>query len=337
MLADIIGRKISRVIGVVLYLFYIILVVFSGNVLFIGLAFIICGASYAFESGSGEAMIYDSLLKTNDQENYMKISGNREIIYQLSSSMAILIGGYIALTSYNLNFFVVFIAFVTALIPILLMKETKTKKVEKDQNIRDLLYEHFILSTKTVFNDRNLTFLIFIGAFIAAPITSVFFYFQLYLTDTLLFSPSIIGILLASHSVAGALGGYFAAQLEKKYQEKLLLYIVPLFIVISFWVIQVDFLIFVPFVLLGFLDSILYIVLSDYINRIVPSEQRATVISFNSLVFSIVMIFIFPLLGYIGQSTGFKFSFLILAILVSLLYLMLLYILNKTEFKLEKD
>ena len=146
MFADLVGRKISRVIGLFLYLLYIILIVFGTNVLTIGFAFIICGASYAFESGSGEALIYDSLLKTGDQNKYMKITGNREIVFQLSSTVALLIGGYIALVRYELNFLVVFIAFTLALIPIFLMKETKPNTGENRPKFSRLMYEHFIIN-----------------------------------------------------------------------------------------------------------------------------------------------------------------------------------------------
>ncbi|AIO18657.1 Inner membrane transport protein YdhC [Candidatus Izimaplasma bacterium HR1] len=336
MLADLIGRKQSRIIGVLLYLVYVILIVYGNNVVLIGLAFIFCGASYAFESGSGEALIYDSLVMTNDQDKFMKINGNREIIFQLSSTLALLIGGYLALMSYKLNFLVVFIAFTVALIPVLLMKETKQNSVKKHSNFNDLVYEHFVRSTKTVFNDKNLTFLIILGALLAAPVTSIFFYFQLYLSESLNYPEYLIGILLAVHSLAGALGGYLASRLEKKFQEKLLLYIVPLLLVVSFWAIQVDLIVFVPFVLLGFLDSLLYIVLSDYVNRIIPSEQRATVLSFSSFAFSIVMIIIFPILGAIAKYSSYKISFLILAGLVSVLYVALLLVLRSNKFVVKK-
>ena len=144
-------------------------------------------------------------------------------------------------------------------------------------------------------------------------------------------------MLLAAHSLAGALGGYMAVKLEKRYKEKLLLYIVPVLLSLSFWIIQIDALIFVPFVVLGFLDSVLYIVLSDYINKIIPSDHRATVLSFSNLVFSIVMICIFPLLGALATYVDFKFSFLALAILVTILNFALLYVLKSNRFILKKD
>ncbi len=334
-LGDLLGRKFSRILGIISYLIYVIIIIYSNNVLSMVLAFIFCGTSYALESGSGEALIYDSLKMTNDEEKYVKINGYREIIFQVTSSIALVVGGYIALVSYNLNFWIVFIAFVTALIPISLMKETLIKRSVKDVNIGNLVNEHFVISSKLVFRDKNLLFLIIIGALMAAPVTSLFFYFQIHLIE-LNYSIFVIGILLAVHSVFGAVGGYFADKLERKFKEKLILYVVPIFIVISFWLIQIDLLVFLPFILLGLFDSVFYIVLSDYINRIVPSEQRATVLSFNSFAFSIIMILVFPLLGMVGDIVNLKFSFLILAILVTVFYISLLIYLRKSRIDISK-
>ena len=100
---------------------------------------------------------------------------------------------------------------------------------------------------------------------------------------------------------------------------------------ISFWLILVDNIIFVPFIMLGFLDSIFYVVLGDYINKIVPSETRATALSFGGLAFSIVMIVIFPVIGLIGDNYGLKTSFFLLAIVVTLFYLFLLRVLSKNH------
>ncbi|HWQ30940.1 MAG TPA: MFS transporter, partial [Negativicutes bacterium] len=47
--------------------------------------------------------------------------------------------------------------------------------------------------------------------------------------------------------------------------------------------------------------------MSDYINKMIPSENRATILSFSSMVFSFFMIIVFPLVGMLGDlySLGF--------------------------------
>ena len=122
-----------------------------------------------------------------------------------------------------------------------------------------------------------------------------------------------------------------AYKLERKYKEKKILIFIPLFMIISFWLILVDSIIFIPFVILGFLDSVFYVVLGDYINRVIPSETRATALSFSGLAFSLIMIIIFPIIGLLGEIYSLKTSFFILAIVVTLFYLFLLRVLSKNH------
>lgn len=330
MVGDLVGRKFSRALGVFSFIIYILLILIGSDFWVIALGFFFCGLSYTFESGSGDALVYDSLIELKEPEKYMKVLGIKEILFQLSSSVALFIGGYIAIEHYNLNFQLMILVSVVGLIPILLMKEISIKTVKNKVKFVDLVYEHFIKSTKTVFTNKKLLFLLIIGALLAAPVTSLFFYLQNYLID-IGYTISQIGIILGIHSVAGATGGYLAHIIERKFKEKLILYIVPIFIVILLWLVLIDQIIFIPFILLGFFDSIFYVVLNDYINKIISSDVRATVLSFSSLSFSVIMIAIFPLLGFIGELSTLRTSFMVLASLVTLSYVFLVFVLKNTQ------
>lgn len=48
-------------------------------------------------------------------------------------------------------------------------------------------------------------------------------------------------------------------------------------------------------------QGVLYIAMGDYINKMILSENRATILSFFSMVFSFFMIIIFLLIGFIGD------------------------------------
>ena len=323
MIADILGRKISRVLGVVTFILYILLLLIGNSFLVIGIAFFLCGLAYTFESGSGEALVYDSLILINEEQRYMKVMGYKEILFQLSNSIALVVGGYLAIRAMEWNFYLMFLVFAIALVPILMMRETMEKRNIEKHDFRSEMYNQFIKSTKTVFSSKHLMFLLISGALMAAPITTLFFYLQNHLTN-LEYSFIAIGWLLGVHSVVSSLGGLFAQRIEKIFREKLIIYIIPIFIVALIWLVQIESLVFISFSLLGFFDAVLYIVLNDYINRVIPSDQRATILSFGSLAFSIVMILIFPLVGFLGDTYGLPVGFLALAIIVSLSYLGLL-------------
>lgn len=331
MIGDLIGRKFSRIVGIILLILYTLLILVGTEFWVIALAFFICGVGYTFESGSGEALVYDSLIELKEEHSFMKVQGKKEILFQLSSSIGLFVGGWIAVIAFDLNFILMIFVLAIALIPILLMTEIPQNKSIEKRTFRQLVNEHIIKSTNVVKKDKRLLFLILIFAFMLAPITSMFFYVQEYLIG-LDFTIFHVGIILGIHSAAGVVGGILADRLEKKYKEKLILYIVPIFIVLSFWTVLIDQIVFIPFILLGFLDSIFYIVLSDYMNRLIPSQQRATVLSFSNLVFSCAMILIFPLFGLIADLSTLRVSFTLLAIVVTINFLALILLLKSKMF-----
>jgi len=327
MIADLFGRKFSRILGVLSYIVYIFIMIYSQNIILVGIGFVFCGLSYTLESGSGEALVYDSLQLMNQEDKFMKVNGRKEVIYQLVSSLSFFVGGYIAMVSYDLSFLTTLGAMLIALTIIVLMKETPIIKSEIKKSFMILMSEQYKKTYQTAVENKRIMFLIIIGSMVAAPVTSIFFYFQNHL-DLLGYDKGEIGLLLGAHALFAAIGGASAYKLEKKYNEKKILYFIPLLMVVLFWLVLIDSIVFIPFVLLGFFDSIFYVVLNDYVNKIIPSELRASILSVFGLVFSVIMIFIFPLIGFIGEYVNLKTSFLILAIIVSVFYIILLFILR---------
>ena len=327
MIADLFGRKFSRILGVLSYIVYIFIMIYSQNIILVGIGFVFCGLSYTLESGSGEALVYDSLQLMNQEDKFMKVNGRKEVIYQLVSSLSFFVGGYIATVSYDLSFLTTLVAMLIALTIIILMKETPIIKSEIKKSFMILMSEQYKKTYQTAVENKRIMFLIIIGSMVAAPVTSIFFYFQNHL-DLLGYDKGEIGLLLGAHALFAAIGGASAYKLEKKYNEKKILYFIPLLMVVLFWLVLIDSIVFIPFVLLGFFDSIFYVVLNDYVNKIIPSELRASILSVFGLVFSVIMIFIFPLIGFIGEYVNLKTSFLILAIIVSVFYIILLFILR---------
>ena len=72
------------------------------------------------------------------------------------------------------------------------------------------------------------------------------------------------------------------------------------------------------FMIAGFCDSVLYPIQSESLNQLIPSEQRATLISVNSMFFSIVMIIIFPIAGKIADFLGLVSMFPIIGVILLL-------------------
>ncbi len=326
-IADVFGRKISRLLGIFSYFIYIFIMVFSGNFTVILIGFIFCGLSFTFESGSGEALVYDSLKLMGEEDKFMKVNGMKEVIYQVAGAISLVVSGYIISVSFNLAWYLTLGFYLLAMIVIMLMRETPMLEKAKNLNLKKLLYNQYVVSTRVVFKNKRLLYLTIIGAMVGAPITTLYLYLPEHL-DSLGYTYLQMGLLLGAHSAFAAIGGYYAHLLEKRYKERKILYFVPLFMVISFWLVLIDGAIIIPFILLGFFDSVFYVVLGDYINRIVPSEIRATALSYGGMMFSFVMVIIFPLVGLIAQLSDLRTGYLVLAIIISLFYVFLLKVLS---------
>ena len=85
--------------------------------------------------------------------------------------------------------------------------------------------------------------------------------------------------------------------------------ITPLLTVGCIWGITLSKFNYVFFVLLMITEGIIYVSISDYINKMIPSENRATILSFASMVFSFFMITLFPLIGVIGDKYSLNTAF----------------------------
>jgi len=332
-IADMFGRKTSRVIGVLLYFVYIAIIISAESFGFVALGFVVCSLSFVFESGAAEAIVYDTLIELEQENRFMKFMGTKEVIYQVSGFLAMMVGGAIALFGYEMNFYVTGGFFLMALFMILSMKEVPIHNQER-LSIKEQVKKQFIVSFKTVFQNKRLFLLIIVGALMTAPTTTVFFFYQNYF-DLQGVPIVLITIYIGLHSGGSAIGGIFASRLEKKFGETKILYFVPLIISLSFWFILIPEITIIPFIVLGVMDSIFYIVLVDYMNRMVSSEVRATVLSVFGMMFSIVMIITFTLIGYIIDMVGFSAGFFVLAIIVTVFYAILLFILKNNH--LEQD
>ncbi len=71
--------------------------------------------------------------------------------------------------------------------------------------------------------------------------------------------------------------------------------------------------------------------LKSDINRLILSAERATLLSFSSMVFSFFMVLLFPVFGWIGDHFGLKYSFLFAACTAVALVIINLYILLSSK------
>ncbi|WP_069649018.1 MFS transporter [Caloranaerobacter ferrireducens] len=306
--ADIFGRKISRILGRVFSLISVILLLVSNSFILFAISFIFTALSYNLESGAGDALIYDSLKEIGEEESYMRLNGNKEVFFQLASIISFLVGGYLATKSYNIAFILTIIIGGITILQSFTFKEPSIGKIKEE---KDNLFISQLKDSITVIKNRpKIAFLIVFTEIISTFGTCIFFYLQNYLKADG-YNEAKIGFIYAISSVAVALVATQVHKIERKIKERGILLITPLLTVVSIWGIALSKYHYMFFILLMVTQGMLYVAMGDYINKMIPSENRATILSFSSMVFSFFMITIFPLIGYIGDtyslSTAFRY------------------------------
>lgn len=334
MIADLYGRKTSRVLGRILAVISTIIMIFAGNVYFFALSFVFSALSYNLESGAGDALIYDSLKAIGEEKDYMKITGRREIAYQVASSISLIVGGYLATIDYKYVYWASLIVGTITILQSLTFTEPDYGKVEHESTPLKTFIKQLKTSVKVLLKDKKIGLLIVVLEVFSLFYTTEFFYIQNHM-KILGSSELKIGITLA----AGSLGGAFMATMIHKFDEKYspdqLLRTFPVLAIIGFWMMTVPSITPFAFVYLSMVEGSMFVSIGDYINRLIPSEQRATIISFQSMLFSILMISLFPVVGWVGDLHGLDTAFVGIACLATVVLSILLYILssNKKKFK----
>ncbi|MDF2880401.1 MAG: arabinose efflux permease [Clostridiaceae bacterium] len=310
-IADMFGRKFSVVLGRMSAVISTILMIFSTNILGFAIAFIFSGLSYTLNSGSGESLTYDSLKELNIQNQYKRVAGNINFIIEIAQGIAIIIGGILSDKRF-LYAYLLCLAVETVSMLIALMF-TEPSIIDKSQENIGMI-KQVKNSAAIIKNDLNILYLILFFSLISTLGTTVYFYCQNYF-DELHFSKTLISIIFTMDNVLNALSAKFAFKIEEKLNKKGIVILMTILNAAGLFglAFMKGYFTIIFFLMTSFIEGLGYPIFSDYINSLIPSENRATILSFESAVFSIFMIGFFPLVGYIGQRVGLSFAFMIIA------------------------
>ena len=305
--ADIFGRKISRICGRVLSLVSVIILLTADNFLWFAISFVFTALSYNLESGAGDALLYDSLKEIGEEDKYMKISGNKEVFYQVAGIVSFLLGGYMATKSYGIAFTLTIIIGAIALLQSFSFKEPSIARKHEAEQKGNIFVNQLKQSISVVRENPRIGSLIVFTEIILTFCTCIFFYLQNFLKGNG-YNEAAIGVIYAAAYLVSALTAPQVHKIEKVIKEQGILLIVPFVAVACLWGIALSTYHFIFFIVLMITEEIVYVAMSDYINKMIPSENRATILSFASMVFSFFMITVFPFVGMLGDRYSLAFA-----------------------------
>jgi len=281
------------------------------------LSFVIQALGNNFISGSEEALIYDSLKAVNEEDRFIGISGKDNVIVEISSGIATVLGGILAEYSYFYCYLACLIIALLAFIPVFFMTEAPFEKTNTAQgNIFIKLINHFKTSFGILKDDHRILILVIYYEVVFSAHTLLFFYSQQYFYD-LGHNKIMISVFMLIFSVLSCAGAYLSDKAFARFGKKLSVVsslIIGLCIII--YIFNNTWISVAALGISGFFVSMLYPIESASLNSLISSEQRATLISVSSMFFSIGMIILFPIAGFIADKVGLNYVFVGIGIIL---------------------
>lgn len=312
-IADLYGRKNSRLLGRLCSIISTLIFLSSGSFWLFAIAFFFSALSYNLESGAGEALVYDSMKACGKEKDFLKVTGIQEALFQYSGMLCLIIGGRIGEHSYLGAYWVTLIFTILSFFTIFSFVEPP-RGVEKLARLPvSSILNQTLDSVRTVVKKKSVAFILVFTQSILACSTLLFFYLQNY-WKSIGIGEAKIGMYLASGCLSGAIIANLVNRINRRMGNRRFFLSISWLSVVCLFGMALSPQKLPFFVLLSMADSALFVASSNFVNQMIPSRQRATILSIGSMLFSLAMIIIFPVFGGIADLYGFTVAFWVLAI-----------------------
>ena len=318
--ADLLGRKRCMILSNICIAVSCVIMLFSKSFGCFAVSFVVQALGNNLNSGSEEALVYDSMKCLGQEEHYMGVYGRLNVLIEVAQGLATVAGGALAEFSYFWCYAACVVIAVLALLPVLWMAEptqcgeaadTAGEGVEDaaegtpaQRTIRETVKHHFAVSACILQKDARIGKIIGFYSVVFAAHTLLFFYSQQYFAD-LGYNKVQISVIMLLVGGASCLGALVSEKMYRWFGKKCL---IPETVIIAGAILCYGAgkagVAIAALMCAGFANAALYPIQSDSLNALIPSEQRATLISVDSMCFSIVMIVLFPLAGALADGGG---------------------------------
>ncbi len=305
--ADRFGRRTSLMLGSAMFAIAVFIFGIADNYGVILLSYTAWGLGMTLQSGADTAILYDSLKRVGREEDFQKINSRLWALTSLAVLIAILIGAPIAAaTSYS---FPILLSAGIALLaaPVAFsMYEPRHAFSEEHENYLQTV----VTGIRDAWRQPTLRYIIlFSGLLMAATFTPLVFV-QPFL-DQHGVETGNLGVWQAPVRGAGIVAALLAYQFVARIGQRAAFFALPVALSIGMFALAgVDSLwIYAAFLPMGMVAGMQNPVLATYVNRRIPSERRATMLSVQSVVGSFILGIVQPVGGIMADQFGLQGMF----------------------------
>ncbi len=298
-ISDVFGRKKCMILSQCMFILSALLMIFSEGLLGICVSLVASAFGYNFASGTREALAYDSLKVAGQEEKYLAYSSVEYSIYRISSACATLCAGLALLLGHRRANFLDMVLSSICLLFCFRLKEVEAEQRQFEGTIGARLLRcfreclHFLTH-----NGRSLSLMLFNSIFGSIPVLTAFF-LQARLTENGL-SATWLGPGLFAITLGGAVGAKAVTALAKwDYRKVAVMCILGIAVGLALSLHTMPLVMIIGGFIGNLFDDMLQVRTDALLNERFPSAQRATLLSASSLTFSLVMVLMSPLMGWL--------------------------------------
>lgn len=300
--ADRYGRKRSLLLASLFNTLAILVFGLASNYLLVMASYLAWGLGITFQSGADSALLFDSLKMLGREEEFQKVSGRSWAV----ASFGILAGGLLGAplaAATNLSFPILVSAGLAFLsLPVgLSLREPTLAESEGRLPYATLIRQ----SVRTASGLPPVRYMLLLAAVVSVGSWAPMIFVQPFLVGHGV-AVGDLGLLQTPNRVlgmAGALGAYrVAARLGMRGSFLAIpVSLVAFYAVLGAWDSVYA---YAAFPLAAFVSSFSFPVVTDYLNRRIPSNQRATILSLRQLTSSLALAAAQPLLGFVADQAS---------------------------------
>ena len=297
----------------------------QGNFWIYAIAMMVNAWSYNFDSGTSTAFLFDSAVEAGQKDRYLQISSFLSGVAEVTRTLGTVVAGFFIHGALSWTYYIAIGLSLLSIILIFLMKEPESKSDERNH----LTLKRILEVVKQEWQDKPVLFYwMFTYQLVGTIMCMFYFYYQQKISDLASWQVSLIMLIGSGFNL---LAVYLASQIGKKWNSN---QVFPILVALTgLALLLVTFK--TPFAYLSvyLLTNALYAVYQPiYYNDLqayLPSSVRATMLSINSMMFSLSMIVIFPLTGWFIDNCGFLAVFIVLGLVTLLSFPLLMFVLGK--------